>query len=120
MGTGVSVKVDLKGIEKKVSPTALAKGKLAISSQMLTDMSSFVPRKSGDLSGSGQATRNGVKYPGPYARAQFYGSSYNKVRTFVFKKYTTPGTGKRWDLKASALYLDDWKKTGLKAMGVKT
>lgn len=120
MGTGVSVKVDLKGIEKKVSPTALAKGKLAISSQMLTDMSPFIPRKSGDLSGSGQTTRNGVKYPGPYARAQFYGSSYNKVRTFVFKKYTTPGTGKRWDLKASALYLDDWKGTGLKAMGVKT
>lgn len=120
MGVGVSVKVDLKGIEKKVSPTALAKGKLAISSQMLTDMSSFIPRDSGDLSGSGQATRNGVKYPGPYARAQFYGSSYNKNRSFVFKKYTTPGTGKRWDLKASALYLDDWKKTGLRAMGVKT
>ena len=112
MGTGVSVKVDLKGIEKKVSPTALAKGKLAISSQMMTDMRPFIPRDSGELSGSGQATRNGVKYPGPYARAQFYGSSYNKVRTFVFKK--------RWDLKASALYLDDWKKTGLRAMGVKT
>lgn len=62
MGTGVSVKVDLKGIEKKVSPTALAKGKLAISSQMLTDMSPFITRKSGDLSGSGQTTRNGVKY----------------------------------------------------------
>ena len=119
MGTGVSVKIDLKGIEKKVSPQALAKGKLAIANQMLTDFTPFIPRKSGDLSGSGQTTKDGVKYPGPYARAQFYGSSYNKVRTFVFKKYTTPGTGKRWDLKASALYLDDWKKTGLRAMGVK-
>ena len=42
-----------------------------------------------------------------------------RIGVFVFKKYTTPGTGKRWDLKASALYLDDWKKTGLRAMGVK-
>lgn len=119
MGTGVSVKIDLKGIEKKVSPTALAKGKLAIASQMLTDMSSFIPRDSGELSGSGQATRNGVKYPGPYARAQFYGSSYNKNKSFVFKKYTTPGTGKRWDLKALALHSANWGKVGLRAMGVK-
>ena len=29
MGTSVSLKVDLKGIERKVSPQALDKGKLA-------------------------------------------------------------------------------------------
>lgn len=119
MGAKVSVKVDLKGIEKKVSPTALAKGKLAIASQMKKDMARFIPRKSGDLSGSGQATKDGVKYPGPYARAQFYGSSYNKHRSFTFKRYTTPGTGKRWDLKASAIHVKDWGKVGLRAMGVK-
>lgn len=119
MGTSVSVKIDLKGIENKVSPAALAKGKLAMANQMLTDMSPFVPRKSGDLSGSGQATKDGVRYPGPYARAQFYGSSYNKARVFYFRKYTTPGTGKRWDLKATALHLKDWEKVGIKAMGVK-
>ena len=120
MGTGVSVKVDLKGIENKVSPTALAKGKLAIASQMKSDMAPFIPRKSGELSGSGQASKDGVKYPGPYARPQFYGSSYNKHRSFTFKKYTTPGTGKRWDLKASAIHVKDWGGVGLRAMGVKT
>lgn len=119
MGTSVSVKIDLKGIEKKVSSSALAKGKLAISNQMMMDMTPFVPRKSGDLRGSGQATRDGVRYPGPYARAQFYGSSYNKHRSFTFKRYTTPGTGKRWDKKASALHAKDWGKVGLRAMGVK-
>lgn len=119
MGTSVSVKVDLKGIEKKVSSSALAKGKLAIANQMMLDMQPFIPRKSGDLSGSGQATRDGVRYPGPYARAQFYGSSYNKRRRFTFSRYTTPGTGKRWDLKASALHVKDWGKVGLRAMGVK-
>lgn len=116
---GASVKIDLKGVEKKVSPENFAKGKLAIANQMLKDMSSFIPRDSGELSGSGQVTSNGVKYPGPYARAQFYGSSYNKNRRFVFKKYTTPGTGKRWDKKASALYSKNWAEVGAKAMGVK-
>ncbi|MGT2834019.1 minor capsid protein [Streptococcus hyointestinalis] len=119
MGTTVSVKINLKGIEKKVSPQAFARGQLAIASQMKMDMQPFIPRKSGDLSGSAQVSRDGVKYPGPYARAQFYGSSYNKKRSFVFKKYTTPGTGKRWDLKASAKHLKDWEQVGLKAMGVK-
>ena len=71
MGAKVSVKVDLKGIEKKVSSAALAKGKLAIANQMMMDMTPFIPRKSGNLSGSGQATKDGVRYPGPYARAQF-------------------------------------------------
>ena len=45
MGTSVSVKVDLKGIEKKVSSAALAKGKLAIASQMKMDSTPFIPRK---------------------------------------------------------------------------
>ncbi len=119
MGTSVSVKVDLKGIEKKVSSAALAKGKLAIANQMMIDMQPFIPRKSGDLSGSGQATRDGVRHPGPYARAQFYGGAYNKNRSYTFRRYTTPGTGKRWDLKASALHVKDWGKVGLRAMGVK-
>lgn len=119
MGVGVSVKVDLKGIENKVSPAALAKGKLAIASQMKSDMARFIPRKDGELSGSGSVLKDSIRYSGPYARAQFYGSSYNKHRSFVFRKYTTAGTGKRWDLKASAIHVKDWGKVGLRAMGVK-
>lgn len=119
MGAKVSVKVDLKGIEKKVSSAALAKGKLAIADQMINDMQPFIPLKSGELSGSGKATRDGVRYPGPYARAQFYGSSYNKHSSFTFKHYNTSGTGKRWDLKASAIHIKDWGEVGLREMGVK-
>lgn len=120
MGTSVSVKVDIKGIEKKVSAASLAKGKLAIANQMLLDMDSFVPLKGGDLRGSGHVQRDSVVYNTPYARAQFYGSSYNKRSSFTFNRYTTPGTGKRWDKKATALHAKDWGKVGLKAMGVKT
>ena len=31
----------------------------------------------------------------------------------------TPGTGPRWDKKASALYAKNWAEVGAKAMGVK-
>lgn len=120
MGTTVSVKIDLNGIEKKVSSSALARGKLAMTSQMLLDMQPFIPFKDGELSGSGRAQGDSIVYPGPYARAQFYGSSYNKYRSFTFKRYTTPGTGKRWDKKATALHSKKWGRTALKGMGVKT
>ena len=56
------------------------------------------------MSGSGTPISDGIRYPGDYARAQFYGSSYNKTKRWTFKKYTTPGTGKRWDKKASSKY----------------
>ena len=119
MGTGVSVKIDLKCIEKKVSPIALAKGQLAIASQMKTDMDPFIPRKSGELRGSAQVSKDGIRYPGPYARPQFYGSSYNKHRNFKFRRYSTSGTGPRWDKKASAIHAKNWGEVGLRAMGVK-
>ena len=89
MGTSVSVKINLKGIENKVSPTALAKGKLAMANQMLTDMSPFVPRKSGDLSGSGQATKDGVRYPGPYARANFTDLATTRLGFFISEIHYT-------------------------------
>ena len=119
VGTKVTVKVDLRGIEKKVSPTALAKGRFAMANQMMMDMNRFIPRKDGTLRGSGNVQRDSIVYNTPYARAQFYGSSYNKKRSFTFSRYTTPGTGKRWDLRAAALYAKDWGKVGLKGMGVK-
>lgn len=120
MSGGVKVSFNLNGIERKVSPQALAKGKLAIANQMLLDMDQFVPRKGGDLRGSGSVQRDRITYSKPYARAQYYGSSYNKNRSFKFRRYSTPGTGPRWDKKASAIHAKDWSKAGLRAMGVHT
>lgn len=120
MSGGVKVSFNLKGIERKVSPQALAKGKLAIANQMLLDMADFVPFKDGDLRGSGSVQRDRIVYDEPYARAQYYGSSYNKNRSFKFRRYSTPGTGPRWDKKASAIHAKDWSKVGLRAMGVRT
>ena len=38
MGANVTVKVDLQGLEKKCSPEAVKRGKVAMISQMITDM----------------------------------------------------------------------------------
>ena len=115
MGANVTVKVDLQGLEKKCSPEAVKRGKVAMISQMIDDMEQFIPRRDGTLSGSGSAFSDGIRYPGPYA---FYGSSYNKNKSWTFSKYTTPGTGKRWDKKASSKYSKEWGKVALRAMGV--
>lgn len=118
MGANVSVEVDLQGLEKKCSPEAVKRGKVAMISQMIDVMEQFIPRRDGTLSASGSAFSDGIRYPGPYARAQFYGSSYNKNKSWTFSKYTTPGTGKRWDKKASSKYSKEWGKVALRAMGV--
>lgn len=119
MGGTVSVKIDLKGLEKKVSPEAAKRGKVAMISQMIKDMQQFIPYKDGELSTSGAPIADGIRYPGPYARAQFYGSSYNKTKRWTFKVYSTSGTGKRWDRKATPKYAKQWGDTALKGMGIK-
>lgn len=118
MGANVTVKVDLQGLEKKCSPEAVKRGKVAMISQMIEDMEQYIPRRDETLSASGTPISDGIRYPGDYARAQFYGSSYNKTKSWTFKKYTTPGTGKRWDKKASAKHSKEWGKVALRAMGV--
>lgn len=118
MGSEITVNVDLKGIERKVSPQAFARGQLALASQMKLDMERFVPMLEGHLRASATFDKDGVTYDTPYARAQFYGSSYTKKTSFTFRRYTTSGTGKRWDLRASAIYMSDWERKVLEGMGV--
>lgn len=61
----VSVKIDLKGIEKKLSPEAIARGKLAIANQMMMDMERFVPKQKGYLRASGHVNKDSVVYATP-------------------------------------------------------
>lgn len=115
---GITIKVDLSGANKKVSSASLKKAEYAIANQAMLDMERFVPLRDGSLRGSGHVSGNQIVYNTVYARAQFYGSSYNKHRSFTFKKYTTAGTGKRWDLKAKGLYGDKWADKGREALGL--
>ena len=128
---GASVKIDLKGVEKKVSPENFAKGKLAIANQMLLDMEPYVPKRKGELRSSGHVRQDSIIYETPYARLRYYGKKRKgffseKQRKFFFankekllSQKPKPGTGPRWDKKAAALYAKNWAEVGLKAMGVK-
>lgn len=128
---GASVKIDLKGVEKKVSPENFAKGQFAIANQAMLDMKRFVPKRKGELRASGHVRQGSIIYETPYARLLFYGKKgkgffSEKQRKFFFankeellKHKKTPGTGPRWDKKASALYAKNWAEVGAKAMGVK-
>lgn len=112
----VKVKIDLSGIKRKVGPLSLQRAQMAMANQMLLDMSPFVPHRFGDLEASGHVIQNGerLEWSPIYARAQFYGTNGKAV----FKNYTTSGTGKRWDEKASRLYIDRWEQVYLKGMGL--
>nr|DAR77056.1 MAG TPA: Minor capsid protein [Caudoviricetes sp.] len=115
---GISITVDLGRINKKFGPNAKKVAEYAIANQAMLDMERFVPLRGGDLRGSGHVSGNQIAYNTVYARAQFYGSSYNKHRSFTFSKYTTPGTGPRWDLKAKGMYGDKWADKGREALGL--
>ena len=78
-------------------------------------MDPYIPMRSGPLRASGRVESNGdVSYNTVYARAHFYGS--NGIVTF--RRYTTAGTGKRWDkpLKAN---IDKLKQAAVRAMGLR-
>lgn len=118
MSIGVKVDIDIQNIEKITSPSIVKRAKVAVANQMLLDMENYVPRSKGDLRASGHVVSSGrvsVVYNTVYARAQFYGS--NGIATF--KKYTTSGTDKRWDEKATENHMDTWTKTAKKGLGLK-
>lgn len=113
----VKVTVDLAGVEKKVSPQAIQRGRIAAGRQALLIMEHSVPLRAGggELRASGRVEPNGdVSYNTVYARAQFYGTN----GIVVFRRYTTPATGSRWDkpLKAN---IEKLKKVAVKGMGIR-
>lgn len=102
------VSVNLDGLNNMLSRTSLERARAVLADQALSDMDQFVPHKQGHLADSGHLDNdNNIVYDTPYARAQFYG----KIHGYPVKHYTqTEGRHptKRWDLKASKLYGDEW------------
>lgn len=130
MSFDVKVTVDLKGVEKKVSPPAFAKGRLAMTTQILLDMNKYVPAQSEALRNSGRTNKDSVIWSAPYARLRFYGKKQkgffsdrqrkfffaNKEKLLQHKK--RPGTGPRWDKKAASIHMKQWEQVALKGMGL--
>ncbi|MXQ49521.1 capsid protein [Streptococcus pneumoniae] len=130
MGTDVTIKIDLKGLEKKVSPQSFQRGQIAMTSQILMDMNKYVPYQSHMLRVSGHASRDKIVWATPYARIVFFGRKRkgffsDKQRRFFFankdellKHKPKPGTGPRWDKKAIPKHSKEWGKVAIRAMGI--
>lgn len=115
MGMKVATHVNFAGITRKFSPKSMTLGMLAMSNQALADMNRFIPLKGSTLRMTGSVVNEGrrIEWRTPYAKAQFYGSRPFRrgmpVNVFM-RRYTTPGTGKRWDLKAKGKFGRSWAR----------
>lgn len=116
----VHVNVDLSGLNRKLSPARFKVAKNAMANQILLDMNRFVPKRDEWLRGSGYVNSKGnIEYAMIYARAQFFGmitapdGSQHPVH-----HYTTPGTSKRWDLKATAQYSERWAQVLVRGLAL--
>lgn len=109
------INVDLDGFMDQTSLTNVKRGQYALVNQAMSDMEQFVPKDQGHLRDSVHATSDGgqITYAMPYAKAQFYGIINDK---YPVHNYTTPGTTKRWDLKAKSMFMDSWVKAFTEGM----
>lgn len=103
----LAIHLDVGSVEQLLSHTNKQKAKLALTSQMGKDMEKYVPLRKGPLRANLTITPDRLSYGAVYARAQFYGTN----GIVSFHNYTTPGTGPRWDRKASKDYMDSWVDT---------
>lgn len=103
----VQITVDLSGAMQKLSAQNQQRGQHAMANQMLADMNNYVPALNHDLRNSATIDTDGkaINWNMPYAGPQFYGF-INGSRIY---NYTTPGTSRRWDLRAMK-HMNDWTK----------
>lgn len=108
------INVDLDGFMDQTSLNNVKRGQYALVNQAMSDMEQFVPKDQGHLRDSVHATSDGgqITYAMPYAKAQFYGI----INGHPVHNYTTPGTTKRWDLKAKSMFMDSWVKAFTEGM----
>ncbi|WP_248000263.1 minor capsid protein [Lactiplantibacillus plantarum] len=110
------INVDLDGFMEHTSLDNVKRGQYALVNQAMSDMTQFVPkdRPEEPLRKSVHATSDGseITYSTPYAKAQFYGI----INGHPVHNYTTPGTTKRWDLKAKSMFMSSWIDAFTKGM----
>ncbi len=104
----VKVTTDLKGVPVKLDRMTKL-GQYALVNQVHADMDQYIPRLSSDLANHSNVMpdNKSIIYNEPYAKRRFY---------IPAKKYTTPGTGPRWDSKALAIHGASWVRVTKKAM----
>lgn len=100
MAIKISIKSDLKGIKVKTD-RMVKTAQYALANQVHADSNIYAPKKVGDLRSQSSVAMDGksIIWNVPYARYQYYGMGF---------KYTTPGTGPKWDQKAKSIHMASW------------
>ena len=108
MAVKVNVRKDLKGVPKRVKQMT-KKGQYALANQVHSDSNRYAPFLSGDLRNQSNISPDNKRiiWNVPYARRQYY--NYGA-------KFTTPGTGPKWDEKAKEIHGRTWERIIKKAM----
>lgn len=102
---------DLSVFNRMVQSAGSPGVKIQVLNQMHQDMERYVPKRAGFLRSQSFVNDTGVHYTAKYAKAQFYGF----VNGSRVQNYSTPGTGRRWDLRAKSTYMSDWQKVAASA-----
>lgn len=114
----VKVVVNLSRAKAKLSPQSQRRGQYAVANQALASMNPYVPALNWILRNSATIDIDGsaVNYNTPYARAQFYG--FVGKGGYRVYNYTTPGTGRRWDLRMKSKHMGELERAYLKGAGL--
>lgn len=104
----VNVKVDTSGVVKKAADM-VKRGQYALVNQVHADTNLYVPKLSSDLRNHSTISTDGksIIWNEPYARWQYY--NYGA-------KYSTPGTGPKWDSKALTIHKSSWERVAKNGM----
>ena len=108
MAVRVKITKDLIGVKPRVEQMTKL-GQYALVNQVHADMNNYVPKLTGDLRNQSSIASDGksIIYNVRYAKRQFY---------IPARRYTTPGTGPRWDKKAKSIHIRSWERVTERAM----
>jgi Minor capsid. len=109
MAVRIKVTKDLKGVRDRIKQMTKL-GQYALVNQVHQDSNRYAPKLTGDMRNQSSVTLDGkqIIWHTPYARRQYYAPGG--------WKYTTPGTGPKWDQKAKSIHGKEWEKIVEKAM----
>jgi len=104
----IRVKTEIDGVPVKLNDM-VKRGQRAFVNQVQADSNIYAPKLSSDLRNQSTIAVDGksIIWNAPYARKQYY--NYGA-------KFTTPGTGPKWDVKAQAIHGASWVKITKAAM----
>lgn len=104
----INVKTQLDGVKVRLNDMT-KKGQFALVNQVHADSNIYAPKLSSDLRVQSQVSSDNksITWNTPYARRQYHN---------IGAKFTTPGTGPKWDQKALSIHKKTWERIVKAAM----